>query len=109
TSWLQWMRRPQLPLGPDVIVLQMALIERPLGDTYLNGDLWTMTDEMVVPGDRKGLLEDNGFRVCQISGITPAGLDGLLKSKRSCANPRAKMLHAGDTHLIELGPSLQLC
>ena len=33
----------------------------------------------------------------------------LLKSKRSCANPQAKMFHAGDMHLIELGPSVPLC
>jgi hypothetical protein len=59
--------------------------------------------------ERKSLLEDNGFRVGQVGGITPEGLQSLLTSDRSCANPRRIQLHAGKPARLVLGPTAAQC
>jgi hypothetical protein len=91
--------------GPDVVRLDVALIERPLDDAYLSWDIWKLADEQAVPLERKSLLEDNGFRVGQIGGIKPAALQTLLTSERSCANPRRFFLHCGKSAPLSLGPT----
>src|SRR5437867_3809962 len=69
SSWLE--RRPLLQpaTGPDTITLCVALIERPVGDRYLNHDLWTLADEHAVSVERRAVLEENGFRIAQVGGI----------------------------------------
>src|SRR5688572_25631778 len=88
TAWLDRLRAGAGPTGPDVVQIDVALIERPAADAYLNSGLWQFVDEQVVVLERKAVLADNGFRVGQVGGITPAGLHDLLTSERSCANPR---------------------
>jgi hypothetical protein len=97
------------PKGPDVIQMDVALVERPLGDGYLNRSLWTVADEQVIALDSKAILEDNGFRIGQIGGITPVELQSLLTSERSCANPRRIQLRAGKSTVLELGPEMGEC
>src|SRR5208282_1114763 len=109
TSWLDRFRQGAVPRGPDVVHMEVALIERPLGDNYLNRDLWTAADEQVVPSESRAILEDNGFRVAQIGGITPADLQTLLTSKRSCANPQHLVMHAGKPTQLVIGPALGVC
>src|ERR1700691_3698612 len=79
-NWLDKLLRPGGPTGPDVVQMDVALIERPLGDAYLNKDLWLAADEQVVSLDNKAILQDNGFRIGQVGGLTPAGLQALLTS-----------------------------
>src|SRR5262249_22039691 len=55
------------------------------------------------------LLEQNGFRVGQIGGVTPAGLQALIQSKQSCADPRRIQQHAGKPTRLTLGPALPRC
>src|SRR5690242_15800984 len=88
TSWLGGQRPLQVPSGADIVQMQVALIERPAGDAYLNERLWTLADEGALPTDRKAALEDNGFRIGQVGGLPPPELLALLTSARSCANPR---------------------
>src|SRR5262249_31000495 len=87
-TWLDHLRPFQGPTGPDVVSMQVALIERPVGDPYLNHELWAGADEQAIPLERKVVLEDNGLRVGQIGGIAPAKLLALLTSEKSCINPR---------------------
>jgi len=109
TSWLGGMQPLQVPGGADIVQMHVALIERPLGDAYLNERLWTLADEGAVPTDHKAALEDNGFRVGQVGGQTPPELLTLLTSSRSCANPRLIRLHTGDGKDLLLGPALPAC
>lgn len=105
-----WGRRPlEQPSGPDIVLMQIALIERPAGDCYLNQRLWPLVDETVIPGDHRYVLEQNGFRVGQVGGLPPPELLGLLTSERSCINPRAVRLHVGDTKTVLLGPVVEHC
>src|SRR5262245_22923639 len=73
TSWLSRRRPFQGPTGPDVVQMQVALLECPVGDRYLNDDLWALADEQQFLSC-KSLLEENGWRIGQIGGVTPAKL-----------------------------------
>ncbi len=109
TSWLERWRPFHGPMGADVIHMVVALIERPLDDPFLNQELWTLIDEQAVALERKGVLNENGFRIGQIGGMTPAGLQTLLTSERSCVNPRRLLLHADKPTSLVLGPIAPIC
>lgn len=108
-SWLDRFRRVTGPQGPDVVQIDVALVERPAGDPYINGPLWACADEQVVALESKAILEDNGFRIGQIGGITPVELQTLLVSERTCANPRRIQLHADKSTTVTLGPETPVC
>jgi hypothetical protein len=95
--------------GADVIQVDVALIESPVGDRYLNEELWTVADDQVLPLERKSLLEDNGFRIAQVGGIPPAQLQALLTSERSCIDSRRFHLHANTPTPISLGSPISEC
>ncbi len=99
-----WLKRPRLGRGLDerIVLLEVAILERPIGDPYINKELWQNTDEMIVDLDRKAAVEDNGFRVGQIVGMTPGKLQDLLKSKRYCGNPWRRLLPSGNTASLYL-------
>jgi hypothetical protein len=109
TSWWTRLRSFQGLTGPDVIQMDVAILERPVNDAYINQELWTLADEQPVPLEHKAKLEDNGLRVCQIGGITPAGLQALLTSERSCTHHRRLQLHAGHPTTVTLGPVAPQC
>ncbi len=109
TTWLDRFKRGVGPTGSDVVALDVAIIERPAGDRYLNDDLWTAADEQVVLMERRAILEDNGFRVGQVGGLTPAPLQELLSNKRSNPAPRHRELHAAKPVPLDLGPARPVC
>jgi hypothetical protein len=88
--------------------MEVALLERRVGDPYLNEGLWRLADEGGLDFERKAVLEDNGFRVGQVGGVTDELLT-LLTSERSCANPRLMALRAGGSKELVLGPVLASC
>jgi hypothetical protein len=100
-------------VGEDVVFLDIAVIERPLSDAFLNAELWREVDEQAVRADndeqsvsleRKTMLVKNGFRAGQVGGLLPpARLQDLLLSRRSCDAHRVQ-LHAGHETIIPLGP-----
>lgn len=109
TSWLKKWSAASLALGSDKVLMDIALLERPVGDAYLDHELWLSTDEQIVPLEQKAHLEDNGFRVGQIVGTTPAALQTLLTSERCCANPRRRLVQTGYTSAQLLGPTRTEC
>jgi hypothetical protein len=107
--WFDRLRPFSGPAGPDVIVMDVAILECPLGDRYVNEELWTRTDEQVVELERKALLAENGLRVGQVGGIAPAELQALLTSERTNGKPRRVMLHSGNSTTVAVGPVLPVC
>jgi hypothetical protein len=97
------------PTGDDVVQIHHALVERPCGDRFLNHELWDLADEQAVPLERKVVLEENGFRVCQIAGLPPAGLQALLSSPRSCKGMRRVSAHAGTATQLPVGAAWPRC
>jgi hypothetical protein len=89
--------------------MEVALVEGPAGDAFLNDGLWTLADDQVISLEQKGRLDDNGFHVGQIGGVLPAGLQALLTNKRTCSDPRRIQQHAGQATHLPLGPERRVC
>src|SRR5262245_32692148 len=106
TSWLNPF---QGPTGDKVVQMDVAVLERPLGDAYVNRELWDLADEQALPYERKAALQDNGFRVGQVGGMPPPGLLDLLRSEQSCVSSRRVRLRAGTPKEVPLGPALSVC
>lgn len=105
-TWVDRRSLFQVPVGADIVVMDVALIERPVGDRYINQDLWEAADEQVVKAEHRIALADNGFRVAQVDGIIPSGLQSLLTSDRSCVNPYRVHVHDGNVTTVKLGTEL---
>jgi hypothetical protein len=107
-TWLARLRPFCGPSGAGVVEMHVALIERPIGDPFINQEVWLVADEQAVPFERKSVLEENGFRVGQIGGTTPAGLQRLLTSEKTCTG-RKLFIHNEKPGVVSLGPSLPTC
>lgn len=106
TSWLMrggWMATPE---RGDAFQLETYLIETSLRDPFVEEELWSLADDQVVPLELKALLEKNGLRVAQVGGVAPAGLQALMRSPRSCPDPRRIQQAFGKTADVKLGPPL---
>jgi hypothetical protein len=88
-------------IGDDVVQMEIVLLERPVGDAYLNGELWALVDENGI--ENRGDLDANGFRVGQIGGSPPDGLQAMLLSERCNVDPRRIGQHAGTPRTVTLG------
>jgi hypothetical protein len=97
----------QAPLGPDGVVLDVAVVELRAGDVlhlrYINGELWESTDEQVVDPEHKAVLADNGFRVGHLVGTTPNRLQSLLTSERYAVIRWRQILPAGKPVTLTIG------
>jgi hypothetical protein len=93
----------------DVVQIDVALLECPVGDARINEGLWPFTDEQIVDLERQADLEANGFRVGQVVGPPPTELRALLRSERSCVNPRRRLLAPGAAAPLLLGPTQREC
>jgi hypothetical protein len=104
-SWMERLRPFQSAGEQDVVQMDVALIEVPAGDRFLNSELWQFVDEQVVPLETKAVLEDNGFRVGEVGAKPPQELLELLTQKRTNPSPHRLALRAGkEGRPLELGP-----
>jgi hypothetical protein len=99
-------RAAEAPAG-HTIVVDVALLERPAGDGFLNQGLWDLGNEQCVDLETKPLLEENGLRVGQVGGMLPPALQTLLKSPRSCPNPRRLRADPDRPTPVQVGASRQ--
>jgi hypothetical protein len=99
----------QGPIGDDVIHMQVALLELPAGDRFINEGLWELVDDEGMGFEGKKVLKTNGLRACQIGGQAPAGLLGLMLAPASNPNPRGISCHAGKPIPVAIGPPLARC
>src|SRR5580704_16922578 len=106
SAFLDRWRPGHEPQHEDLISLDMALVERPIYDGYLDKELWTVVDEQLGSLDSRGELQANGFRVGELGGIPPAEFLRMLTSDRSCINPRSITVHSGGSTKLSLGPAL---
>lgn len=104
---LSWFKAPPAfrgPVGPDVVQIDVALLERPVGDRYVNDDIWALADEQIVPLEHKDILAENGLRIAQIGGILSPDFLALLTSERSNPDPRRHQVRAGQPVTLPIGP-----
>jgi hypothetical protein len=97
------------PRGPDALGLEVAVLEVPIGDRYVNAGLWATIDEQVVALDHMAVLDDNGFRAGLVGGVRPTEFDDLLKSLRSNPDPHWVQMRAGRAKVLPLGGARSVC
>lgn len=106
---VNWSRPFSGPVGPDVVAVEVSVIEVPAGDRFLNLELWASIDEQILAPDLRRKLEDNGFRVAKVSGRPPDGLQDLLTSEKSNRSPRHVRVRSGNPVNVPLGPQRPTC
>jgi hypothetical protein len=107
-AWLAHRPPPAPAAAPkEAVFLEIALLDCPVGNRFINDDkegLWSQADEQIVTPEQKTVLEENGLRVGQISGLIPDELQMLLTSKRSNVNPTRRHLGTGYSVPLLTGP-----
>jgi hypothetical protein len=93
TAWLGRPPLAQTPTEDNLVVMHVALIEVPVGDRFINEELWKHVDEQVIALQHRPTVDENGLRIAQVGGI----------------NPHRLLLHAGDTQVLQLGPEQPEC
>jgi hypothetical protein len=110
TNWLERLRVSRGVLGPDGVQLQMVVLEKPLGDNFLNDELWRSTDCQVVGLAKKSILDDNGFCIGLVVGMNPEKLQTMLSCKRSWVGDRDHTLPIGTAaQTMPISPIIPLC
>jgi hypothetical protein len=108
-SMTQVARPPTDTPSGEIVYLDVALIEQPFGDRFVNRDLWDLGDEQGINLELKPVLEENGLRVCQLGDMLPARLQTLLASARSCPDPRRLRAEPGKPTLLLIGRPRNRC
>lgn len=76
---------PAVPV--EGIYLESVILERPLGDRFLDRDLWA--EALPVGGqEARALLSENGLRAGVLSGSLPPRFQALLESEAEALNGR---------------------
>lgn len=108
-GWAERMGVPHVALGPDGVLLDLVVLEMPLGDTFINKDIWECANVRSGGLECHGLLADNGLRTGPVIGMIPDQLQNLLNSPRHCFSKRRQILPGGQTTAVAVGPALPVC
>ena len=69
------------PVVPaDGLVVEKILLERPLGDSFLDRELWEAVQPVGTP-ETRALLSENGIRVGLLTGILPPQFQTMVATK----------------------------
>lgn len=68
-------------------LLQTVLLEVPVGEAFLQRELW-QTHPSAADGETRALLAENGLRACVVRGHLPDRLRDLLTSELHTVNPQ---------------------
>jgi hypothetical protein len=104
-----WLKPFTGPAGADVIIMDIAVLEVPVGDKYINGELWSAADDQIVPPEVRKRLDENGLRVAKVCGRPPDRMLDLLTSERSNRNARQVRKRANDSYGVIIGPQREAC
>ena len=79
--------RSLTPMVPhEALLVQSVLIEQPIGDEFLDRDLWAMARPVGEP-ETRALLAENGLRAGILSGTLPQRFQDLLDSDADTVSP----------------------
>ncbi len=70
---------PVKPPGPESVSFDIYTIRVPLGDSEINGSMWSEIDEQQLPAELRRHLADNGFRAGVVGNHIPLKLEQLLQ------------------------------
>lgn len=97
------------PIPSGGVVMDVVVVERALGDPYVNDGLWSSADAHVVAADQKATVQSNGFRVGQLIGLPPVKLQELLTNDRYAVKRERVFLPSGGSKSFALGPTQPVC
>jgi hypothetical protein len=103
-SWKDRLRSFGGPVGSDVVVFEVAVLEVPAGEKYINGEMWAAIDDQVLSAESRHKLEDQGFRVGKVNGRPPDKLLDILTSERHNRAARRVSKRSGSPYAILVGP-----
>ena len=93
------------PTGPEAVFIEYAVIERPLGNSAMNRDVWANIDELIFPTETRTLLAENGFRVGVVGGLLPSELEAMISNPKSSLGHRQRRLYANNPAVLPInGP-----
>jgi len=75
---------PAIP--PDSLIVESVLLERPIGDIFLDCNLWTSTLPVGSP-EIRSLLSENGIRTGILTGNLPTQFQTMLDNKADVVAP----------------------
>jgi hypothetical protein len=88
----------------DGLVVESLLLERPVGDPFLDGDLWNHVLPVGSP-ERRTLLTENGLRAGILTGSIPTAFQTLLDSPADTVDSQARTFNRRkDTVVPTAGP-----
>ncbi len=75
------------PMQLEGVILDSVLIEQPLGDQFVDRELWASALPAGLP-ETRALLAENGLRVGILTGTVPQKFQTLLNSEGDTVNPQ---------------------
>ena len=75
------------PLQPEGVIVDSVLVEQPLGDLFLDRELWADALPVGQP-ETRALFAENGLRAGVITGSIPQKLQALLESESDTVSPQ---------------------
>jgi hypothetical protein len=97
------------PMIPDEgLLVQSVLIEQPVGDQFLDRDLWASTRPVGEP-ETRALLAENGLRAGVLSGALPQRFQDLLDSEADTVAPSAMSFNARKEAVIPTAGPIDRC
>ena len=88
------------PHGPDAVYIQYAVIERPLGNPMMDRQIWNSLDELVLPSEKREILNQNAIRVGLVSSLPSSELSALISNPGRKGSHREHRLYANNSYSI---------
>jgi len=109
TGGVNWTRPFSGPVGADVIAIEVAVLEVPAGDRFINASLFTQIDDQILSPEIRQRLDENGLHVARVNGRPPDALLDLLTSERSNHNARHVRVRSNNGTNVPLGSVREVC
>jgi hypothetical protein len=95
-------------VAPEAILVQSVLIEQPIGDQFLDRDLWATTRPVGEP-ETRALLAENGLRAGVLSGSLPQRFQDLLDSEADTVSPNEMSFNSRTEAVIPTAGPVDPC
>jgi hypothetical protein len=97
---------PMIP--PEGLMVQSVLLERPIGDAFLDRDLWQSTLPAGTP-ETRALLAENGLRAGVLTGTLPQRFQDLLNSDAETVAPNERSFNNRKEAVIPTAGPVEPC
>jgi hypothetical protein len=96
------------PLPVEGLVVESVLIEQPLGDAFLDRELWASLLPVGV-AESRALLDENGLRLGIVAGSGPQKFQTLLNSETDTVSPQRFTFHMRKETVVPTAGPIDPC